>query len=54
VNRCESIREETENSEPNTDDEDDREERHIVTRSTKRHGKFTKADDFNDKSLGMH
>ena len=53
VSRCESIREENEGSDNNSEDnEDDREERFISRRS--KHGKFTKADDFNDKTLGMH
>lgn len=69
VNRCEAIREENENSDRNEDrnedrnsddNEDDRdrnEQKHVSnrkTRSTKHHGKFTRADDFNDKTLGMH
>ena len=65
VNRCEAIREENENSDRNEDrnsddNEDDKErneQKYISnrkTRSTKHHSKFTRADDFNDKTLGMH
>ena len=63
VNRCESINEESERGEGGSGDEEDRDEEERPKKVTKKHnthvrtrksGKMTKADDFNDKTLGVH